>query len=171
MGGNVARAYTIPVRRRVDPSDVPVYVLGQFDETAFRTPDVALAQANAVGVRLIIPLLNNWKWMGGVPDYAVFRCKAALSSRYGTPVTVLGCDLGSAERLAIAPMPEGYRRPTKSDILDYWGYYEEEYGAAPWGSRLRLDPSAEIGRWSWRLRPDERPLPEAQALPSDGARR
>jgi mannan endo-1,4-beta-mannosidase len=78
MGGNVARAYTIPVRRGGDPSDVPVYVLGagQFDETAFRTLDVALAEANATGVRLIIPLLNNWKWMGGVPDYAVFRCKA-----------------------------------------------------------------------------------------------
>jgi len=37
--------------------------------------DQMLAIANETGIRLIVPLLNNWKWMGGVPQYAGFRDK------------------------------------------------------------------------------------------------
>ena len=77
MGGQVVRSYTFPVRRRQDPGDVPTYVRapGELDEDAMRAMDLVLAEANEVGVRLIVPLLNNWQWMGGVPQYADFRGK------------------------------------------------------------------------------------------------
>lgn len=77
MGGTAIRAYTIPVRRETDTLDIPRYVLnpGEFDESSFATMDTMLAIANEEGMRLIIPLLNNWKWMGGRPQYAAFRGK------------------------------------------------------------------------------------------------
>ena len=42
-----------------------------------QTLDEVLEVANRKGVRLIIPLVDNWKWMGGVPQYAAFRGKPA----------------------------------------------------------------------------------------------
>jgi mannan endo-1,4-beta-mannosidase len=78
MGGNVVRAYTFPVKRESDTLDIPRYVLGPgvFDENAFKVMDTVLALANETEIRLILPLLNNWKWMGGVPQYAAFRNKS-----------------------------------------------------------------------------------------------
>lgn len=77
MGGKVVRTYTIPVRKQDEDSSIPKYVLapGEFSEEAFVCMDKMLAIANQVGIRLIIPLLNNWKWMGGRPQYAAFRDK------------------------------------------------------------------------------------------------
>lgn len=77
MGGQVARAYCIPVRRQSDTEDIPRYVTnpGEFNERAFQTMDTLLAIANDVGVRVIIPFLNNWQWQGGRPQYADFRDK------------------------------------------------------------------------------------------------
>ena len=77
MGGTVVRTYTIPVRSQTDVEGVPKYVLapGVLDESSFLTMDTMLAISNEVGVRLIIPLLNAWKWMGGRPQYADFRGK------------------------------------------------------------------------------------------------
>lgn len=77
MGGQVVRLYTIPVRRTQDPEDVPTYLLapGELDETSMQAMDRVLALANETGVRLIVPLLNNWQWMGGRPQYAEFRGK------------------------------------------------------------------------------------------------
>jgi hypothetical protein len=77
MGGQVVRLYTIPVRRARDPEDVPTYLLapGDLDEVSMEAMDRVLALANEIGVRLIVPLLNNWQWMGGRPQYAGFRGK------------------------------------------------------------------------------------------------
>ena len=77
MGGTAVRMYTFPVLSEGDPADLPRYVLapGSFDEISFRTMDLALALANEYGVRVIVPLLNNWQWMGGRPQYAAFRGK------------------------------------------------------------------------------------------------
>jgi len=84
MGGTVARIYTITVRRQDDLPDTPRYVLGpkQFNEEAFQTLDQILAIANEVGVRLIIPFVDNWRWMGGRAEYAAFRNKSA--NEFGT---------------------------------------------------------------------------------------
>ncbi len=78
LGGLVVRTYTIPVRAKTDVAGVPKYVLapGVFDERAFATMDTMLALANEIGIRLIIPLLNAWQWMGGRPQYAEFRGKS-----------------------------------------------------------------------------------------------
>lgn len=75
MGGQALRIYAIPVRNAAFPPDAPSYVLGpgQFSEEAFCCLDRMLALANAYGVRIIVPLVNNWQWMGGRQSYAAFR--------------------------------------------------------------------------------------------------
>ncbi len=77
MGGNVARTYSISVVRGNDPPPQASHVLGpgKFNEDAFRSLDLILQAANEQGVRLIIPLVNNWIWMGGRGEYAGFRGK------------------------------------------------------------------------------------------------
>jgi hypothetical protein len=77
MGGQVIRIYTIPVRSTDFPPNAPTYVLapGKFNEEAFRSLDLMMALANEYGVRIVIPLMNNWPWMGGRPQYAAFRGK------------------------------------------------------------------------------------------------
>lgn len=77
MGGRVARTYVITVKRKTDDPEIIKYVEGpgKFNERAFEAMDSVLAIANKVGVRLLIPFVDNWKWMGGVPQYAEFRGK------------------------------------------------------------------------------------------------
>jgi mannan endo-1,4-beta-mannosidase len=78
MGGQVVRIYTIPVKRADEPADVPASVLGpgKFNEEAFKINDLMLSIANELGIRIIFPIVNNWKWMGGRPQYAAFREKS-----------------------------------------------------------------------------------------------
>ncbi len=77
LGGTVARTYVITVVRTNDLPGTPRHVLGpgKFNETAFRAMDQVLASANRIGVRLIIPLVDNWSWQGGRAEYAGFRGK------------------------------------------------------------------------------------------------
>jgi hypothetical protein len=77
MGGTVVRTYSLSVVRGDDPPASASYVLGpgKFNEEAFRCLDTILQVANEQGVRLIIPLVNNWIWMGGRGEYAAFRGK------------------------------------------------------------------------------------------------
>jgi mannan endo-1,4-beta-mannosidase len=77
LGGTVARSYVITVVRTNDLPGTPRHVLapGKFNEEAFRTLDEVLATANRTGVRLIIPLVDNWVWQGGRAEYAGFRGK------------------------------------------------------------------------------------------------
>ncbi len=76
-GGTVARTYVISVQRTNDAPGTPRYVIGpgNFNEQAFRVMDEVLSTANRTGVRLIIPLVDNWPWMGGRAEYAGFRGK------------------------------------------------------------------------------------------------
>ncbi|MEJ0090879.1 MAG: hypothetical protein WDM80_14200 [Limisphaerales bacterium] len=77
MGGTVTRTYVISVQRTNDASGTPRHVLapGKFNEAAFRTLDEVFAAANRTGVRLIIPFVDNWPWMGGRAEYAGWRSK------------------------------------------------------------------------------------------------
>jgi hypothetical protein len=77
MGGTVVRTYVISVIRTNDPAGAPRHVLGpgKFGEEAFRELDLALKIANEQGVRLVIPLVDNWKWQGGRAEYGRFRGK------------------------------------------------------------------------------------------------
>jgi hypothetical protein len=77
MGGRVARTYVISVRRQDDQPGLIRHVEGpnQFNEEAFKALDKVLQVANEEGIRLIIPLVDNWWWMGGRGEYAAFRHK------------------------------------------------------------------------------------------------
>lgn len=79
MGGAVVRTYVLSVRREGSDMGDHVYVRGpgDFNEDAFRTLDLAIEAAGRHGVRLIIPLVDNWKWQGGIAEYAAFRGKPA----------------------------------------------------------------------------------------------
>ncbi|MEI6194330.1 MAG: hypothetical protein WCS42_08365, partial [Verrucomicrobiota bacterium] len=77
LGGTVTRTYVISVIRPDDLPGTPRHVLGpnKFNEEAFRELDLAIKTANEQGVRLIIPLVDNWTWQGGRAEYAGFRGK------------------------------------------------------------------------------------------------
>jgi mannan endo-1,4-beta-mannosidase len=76
-GGNVTRMYVPSVRKAIDDSTIVRHVLapGVFNEEAFRAYDRILQVANQTGVRVIIPLVDNWWWWGGPKEYAAFRGK------------------------------------------------------------------------------------------------
>jgi len=76
MGGKVIRIYTLPVKRKDEPEN-PTFITGpgEFEEKAFVVNDLMLKVANEMQIRIIFSLLNNWKWMGGAPQYADFRGK------------------------------------------------------------------------------------------------
>ncbi len=73
MGGNVTRTYTIPVIN--GSNDKKAYVTGVqdgkliFNEDALNELDDVLAKANKYGVRVIIPLVDHWHWVGGIDGY------------------------------------------------------------------------------------------------------
>ena len=79
MGGRVVRSYVISVRRADDDAAVPRHVLGpgQFNEQAFKTLDKVLEIAGSKGIRVIVPFVDQWKWWGGIAEYAAFRAKTA----------------------------------------------------------------------------------------------
>lgn len=78
LGGTVTRSYVITVAKTNDLPGTPRHVLaaGKFNEAAFRTLDEVLAAANRTGVRLILPLVDNWVWQGGRAEYAGWRGKS-----------------------------------------------------------------------------------------------
>lgn len=79
MGGKITRTYVISVKKQGDTPDIIRHVEapGKFNEEAFRALDKVLEVANKTGVRLIIPLVDNWWWWGGPAEYAAFRGKKA----------------------------------------------------------------------------------------------
>jgi mannan endo-1,4-beta-mannosidase len=79
MGGRVARLYVISICRKEGPNPIPCHVKrpGEFNEEAFRALDKVLEVANRTGVRVIIPLVDNWKWWGGAEQYAEHRGRPA----------------------------------------------------------------------------------------------
>ena len=76
MGGKVARIYVFSVRKEGDTVEIfHVEGPGKFNEEAFKTFDKVLQIANEVGIRLIVPFVDNWWWWGGPKEYAAFRGK------------------------------------------------------------------------------------------------
>jgi mannan endo-1,4-beta-mannosidase len=78
-GGTVVRTYVLSVRR--DDSDMKdhVYVRGpgDFNEEAFRVLDQVLHVARSKQIRVVIPFVDQWRWWGGIEQYAGFRGKQA----------------------------------------------------------------------------------------------
>ena len=77
MGGNVVRTYVLSVAREGSGMGDTVHVLGpgEFNEEAFRVLDLLLKIARDKGIRVIIPFVDHWHWMGGRAQYAGFRGK------------------------------------------------------------------------------------------------
>lgn len=77
LGGQVTRSYVISVG--ASWSDTPRHVTapGEFSEPAFVAMDHMLDQARSQGVRVIVPLVDQWSWWGGIAEYAAFRDRDA----------------------------------------------------------------------------------------------
>lgn len=77
LGGKVARMYVLSVRKPGESKKIIRHVEapGVFNEEAFKALDKVMQVANEVGVRVIIPLVDNWWWWGGPAEYADFRGK------------------------------------------------------------------------------------------------
>ncbi|MCR5755214.1 MAG: cellulase family glycosylhydrolase [Acetatifactor sp.] len=74
MGGNVTRTYVIPAYNGSNKDRA--YVAGVdkdgkliFNEDALNELDQLLALCNEHGVRVIIPLVDHWHWVGGMESY------------------------------------------------------------------------------------------------------
>lgn len=74
MGGNVTRSYTIPVTN--GGNDGRAYVTGvdangnlTFNEDALNALDDLLDVCNRYGVRIVIPFVDHWHWVGGIDGY------------------------------------------------------------------------------------------------------
>lgn len=76
MGGKVARIYVFSVKKQNDTTAI-FYIEGpgKFNEEAFKTFDTVLQIANEVGIRLIVPFVDNWLWWGGPREDQAFRGK------------------------------------------------------------------------------------------------
>jgi len=77
MGGQVIRIYSLSVRQIGEDPNIPRHINGpgQFDEEAFKALDIVLDVANKKGIRVIIPIIDNWKWWGGIPALVEYRKK------------------------------------------------------------------------------------------------
>lgn len=77
MGGRVARTYVLSVRKTNDPADLPRHILGpgKLNEEAMVVLDRMLESANRHGVRLIIPLVDQASWWGGIEEIAAWHGK------------------------------------------------------------------------------------------------
>ena len=99
LGGKVARTYVISVG---NPSDgVPRHVTapGTLDESQMVAMDEAIAAAGRQGIRLVIPLVDQWSWVGGTTEYAAFR--ALSQDAFWTDTTVRG-DFLETVRLVVS---------------------------------------------------------------------
>lgn len=74
MGGNVTRTYTIPVFN--GENGARAYVTGvdeagnlTFNEDALNSLDDVLAKANQYGIRVVVPFVDHWHWIGGIDGY------------------------------------------------------------------------------------------------------
>jgi mannan endo-1,4-beta-mannosidase len=78
LAGKVTRTYVLSVRKQDESKKIIRHVLapGIFNEDAFKSLDKVMQVANEVGVRIIIPLVDNWWWWGGPTEYAAFRNKS-----------------------------------------------------------------------------------------------
>lgn len=77
LGGKVTRTYVLSVRKQGESKRIIRHVIapGVFNEDAFKALDKVMQIANEIGVRVIIPLVDNWWWWGGPTEYAAFRNK------------------------------------------------------------------------------------------------
>jgi hypothetical protein len=74
MGGTVTRTYTFSIQGGVPTTNqkTHIYGPGNYDEDMFKDLDLVLKLANEYKIRLIIPFIDNWNWVGGTSIFASF---------------------------------------------------------------------------------------------------
>lgn len=83
LGGQVMRTYVLAVKRNVpEEAGFVAHYLGpgNYSEEAFVNLDKALNYANKHGVRIILPIIDRYDFIGwgGIKDFAAFRNKNVL---------------------------------------------------------------------------------------------
>ena len=75
IGGTVVRIGALPIQRPGDGNNTLVYISapGVFNENAFQVLDRILYYANEMGIRLIIPLVDDEEMWGGTAAYAAYH--------------------------------------------------------------------------------------------------
>ncbi|MEO3863266.1 hypothetical protein [Acrocarpospora sp. B8E8] len=85
LGGQATRIYCLSVLRSIDRPGTPRHIVAApslpdgsvnpaaFNEEGFRILDRILATANEAGVRVVIPITNQFPWHGGYTDLAALR--------------------------------------------------------------------------------------------------
>ncbi len=75
MGMPAIRIFPISIRNANEDPIVPKHILGigKYNEQAMRTFDKLLQLADEIGIRLIVPLVEQHDFFGGAPSYLAFR--------------------------------------------------------------------------------------------------
>mgnify|MGYP000997821631 CR=1 FL=1 len=77
LGGQVARTYVFSIIGGTLSKDVAhITDVGQYNEALFEDFDRLLSYANKYGVRLIIPLIDQWDHWGGIKQFAELHGKS-----------------------------------------------------------------------------------------------
>ncbi|MGO4540065.1 golvesin C-terminal-like domain-containing protein [Paenibacillus sp. 2TAB19] len=78
-GINVIRLYPFEVSMSSDPSGTYRHVMGpnEYNESAFKILDKIVQVANHYDVRLIVPFVDKYTYIGGIADWSAFRGKTA----------------------------------------------------------------------------------------------
>jgi mannan endo-1,4-beta-mannosidase len=161
MGGRVVRIRALSVRKPDDPVDMPRHVLGpgEFNGQAFEALDMVLDVARAKGVRVIIPLVDNWSSWGGVAEYATFRQKP-YSAFWSDPQLI--DDFKQTVGFVLARVNTRNQVPYKDDpTILAWETGNELHCPHRWTSEIaaymkELDPNHLVldGRHEQVLRPE-----------------
>ena len=75
FGGRVVRPYVMSVKGEGLAGPRHIEGVRQYNEKAFQSMDFVLAECNRVGVRMIVPFLDNWHWWGGIKEFCALRGK------------------------------------------------------------------------------------------------
>jgi mannan endo-1,4-beta-mannosidase len=75
MGGQVFRTYTFSVQGGANVQNNLAHITGSngnltYNEELFQDVDMGLAIAREEGVRMYIPIIDNWQWFGGCNEFA-----------------------------------------------------------------------------------------------------
>ncbi|MBN1696735.1 MAG: cellulase family glycosylhydrolase [Spirochaetales bacterium] len=75
LGGQVFRTYTFSVQGGVNVENNLAHITGQngnlsYNEELFRDVDRGIAIAAEEGLRMYIPIIDNWEWFGGCGEFA-----------------------------------------------------------------------------------------------------
>jgi len=159
LGGSVIRIYALSVRKPTDTPETVRHVLGpgQFNEASFQALDLVLAKAAELGIRVIIPFVDNWSHWGGVSEYAAFRGKPREA--FFTDAEVMGDFRKTLEKVILRTNSVNGRAYRNDPTIYAWETGNELGGPDPWVTQIAqfiksLDPGHPLidGTYGPRIR-------------------